>query len=432
MATRRSAFICTSLSVFAVFFLISILSVSNGWAETKKEGALKINDVIYQATGFGNTFMVTTSDGNVIIDTSNSRGATKHKAMLQAINSGPVKFIILTHAHGDHTGGLGLWKSEETKVIAQQDCVEFLHYTNRLAGFYARRAAAQFPQFAKILQQRLARYEQVGWPGNYDAKIPAAILFDDKYEFEYGGIKFELFHTPGETYDQLSVWLPQYKVVHVADNFYDSFPNLYTLRGTKPRWALDFAESLNKVMSWEPEILIRGHGKPIYGREEIKKRLTQYRNAVLYVHDATVKGMNEGKDVFTLMQEIKLPPELDVGERYGKVIWSVRGIYEGYAGWFNGNPSTMYELPIASIYPEIVALAGGANTVAKTATDLIGKGDYIRGLLLTDIALVADPDNQSALDARLKALKMLKQNSKNRIESAWLGHGIRLIEVRSK
>ena len=59
-----------------------------------------------------------------------------------------------------------------------------------------------------------------------------------------------------------------------------------------------------------------------------------------YVNDATVAGMNEGKDVYTLMREIQLPDELAVGEGYGKVSWGVRSIWEGYAGWFHARSTT--------------------------------------------------------------------------------------------
>jgi alkyl sulfatase BDS1-like metallo-beta-lactamase superfamily hydrolase len=93
------------------------------------------------------------------------------------------------------------------------------------------------------------------------------------------------------------------------------------------------------------------------GNAEITKRLTRYRDAIQYVHDETVKGMNAGKDVWTLMREIKLPPALDIGESYGKLSWSVRGIYEGYVGWFDLNPATMYETPAAAVYPDVVKLA---------------------------------------------------------------------------
>jgi len=84
-------------------------------------GILKINDAVYQASGFGNTFMVVTDEGNVIIDTSLVLSANAHKRALQAIDDGPVKYIILTHGHPDHIGGVGVWKEAETEVIAQEN-----------------------------------------------------------------------------------------------------------------------------------------------------------------------------------------------------------------------------------------------------------------------------------------------------------------------
>ena len=97
-------------------------------------------------------------------------------------------------------------------------------------------------------------------------------------------------------------------------------------------------------------------------------QLTRYRDAILYVHDTTVKGMNEGKSVLTLMQEIKLPPALDIGESYGKLSWSVRGIYEGYVGWYDGNVSTMFGPPSQG-YAEVVKLAGGLHEPARHVRD---------------------------------------------------------------
>src|SRR5215813_3502372 len=263
---------------------------------------IKVNEAIYQAVGFGNTFMVTTSEGNVIIDTSNPIAAPHHVKLLKAENAGPIKYIILTHGHGDHTGGLSLWKQPDTKVIAQRNQVEFLNYQARLGGFFALRNAAQFSLPAPSTPP--------AWPGNYGARIEANILFDDKYEFTLGGVKFQIFSTPGETPDHLTVWIPQYKAAFTGDNYYESFPNMYTLRGTEPRWALDYINSLNKVMALGPEILLPSHGRPVIGGALISKTLTRYRDAILYVHDAVVHGMNAGKDVYTLMREIKLPAEL--------------------------------------------------------------------------------------------------------------------------
>ncbi len=385
---------------------------------------VKIADHIYEAYGFGNTFLVETDEGNVIIDTSIAFTAPRHKQLLSAVNDKPVKYIILTHGHGDHTGGVRLWKQEGTEVIAQKNFVEFQHYQTRLRGFFAKRNAAQFPRLAQAGGSLAGGGAADPSPGNYAADIQATILFDDTYTFELGGLTFELYHTPGETYDHLTVWIPQLKAAFTGDNYYTSFPNLYTLRGTETRFALDYVNSLNKVLDLKPEVLLPSHGEAIHGNADITKKLTQYRDAILYVHDATVRGLNEGKDVFTLMQEIKLPPELDVGEGYGTIAWSVRGIYEGYIGWFDGNPSTMFETPEKAIYPDLVEMAGGPEAVAAKAEELRQAGRLQEALHMADAALAADPENLTALKARLAAYEALRGKSRNSNEAGWLDYGI--------
>lgn len=379
--------------------------------------AFKVRDNIFVAYGFGNTMMVTTRDGNVIIDTSLVTQAPRHVRLLKAESPAPVKYIILTHAHGDHAGGVGLWKETGTQLIAQKNHTEFVNYQVRLSGFYAARNAAQFA---------LAVPRPQSWAGNYGAKIEATTLFDDRFDFTLGGVKFEVYATPGETPDHLTVWIPEYKVAFTGDNYYDSFPNIYTLRGTRERPALDYVNSLNKVLSLKPEIVIPSHGVPIIGSTEVVKRLTRYRDAIQYVHDETIKGMNAGKSVWALMQEVKLPKDLDIGESYGKLSWSVRGIYEGYVGWFDLNPVTMYELPVTVVYSDVVKLAGGADAVAKLAMERAQSGRSIEALHLSDIALAADGKNKGALEARLKALEVLRNQCKNTNERGWLDHGIKL------
>jgi alkyl sulfatase BDS1-like metallo-beta-lactamase superfamily hydrolase len=379
----------TSIAAFAQLGADPLTPMREG---LDRKEAVNITENIYQAVGFGNTFLVTTPAGNVIIDTSNVLTANLHVKLLKARNAGPVKYIILTHGHGDHTGGVALWKEPGTEVIAHKNQIEFLNYQERLNRFFALRNSAQFV---------FPRPAAMPWPGDEGAKQLATILFDDKYEFALGGLKFEIFSTPGETPDHLSVWIPQWKAAFTGDNFYASFPNIYTLRGTEPRMALDYVHSLDK-----------------------------YRDAILYVHDAVVRGMNDGKDVFTLMREIKLPSNLDVGESYGKLTWSIRGIYEGYAGWFDLNPATMYEAPPSSPYADLVKLAGGPDPVVARALEVLQKGQASEALRLTDAALAADAGHRGALEARLRVLEYLRDQSKNSNERGWLEYSIR--ETKAK
>lgn len=379
---------------------------------------VQVTDNIHYAPGFGNTFLVTTTEGNVVIDTSLAAMAGRAKQQLQKISDAPVHSIILTHGHSDHTGGVRLWKEEGTEVIAQRNFVAFAEYQQRLAPFFAARNAAQFGLSSNAADVERASRQQL-------AQAEPTILFDDRYEFELGGISFVCLSMPGETYDHLAVWLPQSKAAFVGDNFYASFPNIYTLRGTKPRWALDYVASINRILELEPEILLPSHGAPIQGKDKITTALMRYRDAVQYVHDATVEGMNQGKDVYTLMREIELPAELDLGELYGKVSWSVRGIYEGYVGWFDGNPATMYQIPPSDTYPDLVELAGGADRIAQRAAELLEGGEPIRALHLSEVALSAGTKNQRALKVQIAALKVAREKSRNFLERSWLGHGIR-------
>jgi alkyl sulfatase BDS1-like metallo-beta-lactamase superfamily hydrolase len=385
--------------------------------------AVKITDSIYMAPTGSNVYLIMTPEGNVVIDTAPERDAQAAKDLLTAISRATVKYIILTHGHADHIGGIGLWKQPGTQIIAQRNYVELVDYVARLEGFFAPRNAVAF--------NRPVRVPGV-WAGNYGATIDPTILFDEKYEFTLGGVTFELFSTPGETPDHLTVWLPDSKIAFIGDNYSGagipepmSFPNIYAIRGTKPRPALDWIKSIDTVLALKPEVVLNGHGDPIFGQAEITSRLTRFRDAIQYVHDETVKGMNAGKDVYTLMQEVKLPASYNLSEVFGKVSWSVRGIYDGYAGWFDGNPSSMYETPPSAVYPDLVKLAGGPERVSQLALERLQAGNPVGALQLTDVALAFDPRNAPALNVRIKALEKLEEHCENFVEDGWLQYGIR-------
>jgi alkyl sulfatase BDS1-like metallo-beta-lactamase superfamily hydrolase len=124
------------------------------------------------------------------------------------------------------------------------------------------------------------------------------------------------------------------------------------------------------------------------------------------------------------MDEIRLPPELEQNEIYGSVGWTVRGICDGYVGWFDGNPSNMSSTPASAVYAEVVELAGGPEVIANRAGQLVEDGDFYRALYMADFALEADPDNRTALLAKRAALADLLVASVNLNEQGWLNAGI--------
>ena len=139
------------------------------------------------------------------------------------------------------------------------------------------------------------------------------------------------------------MWLPDERVCLCGNVFgalFGHIPNLVTMRGDRYRDAHTFIESVETVRRLRPEVLLTGHFDPIVGADVIDEELVRLRDAVLFVHDRTVEGMNDGIDVQTLMRDIVLPPELEVGQGYGKVSWDVRAIWETYAGWFHHDSTT--------------------------------------------------------------------------------------------
>jgi alkyl sulfatase BDS1-like metallo-beta-lactamase superfamily hydrolase len=202
-----------------------------------------------------------------------------------------------------------------------------------------------------------------------------------------------------------------------------------TIRGDRHRDALRYVETLDRLIALEADTLMVGHFDPVVGRALIRDELTRMRAAVLHVHDAVVAAMNAGKDVHTAMREIALPPELEVGQGYGKVPWSARAIWETYQGWFHGRSTTeLYDTPYWSVHAELAALAGGPDAVAAAAKRKAETAP-VEALHLAEVALAADPKHGGALDAALAAHRALLAKSVNFWETRWLENEIRKLEA---
>ena len=192
------------------------------------------------------------------------------------------------------------------------------------------------------------------------------------------------------------------------------------------------------MLALEPEMLLPGHGGPVVGKETIREELTRLRDAVRYVHDETVKGMNHGKDVHTLMREIQLPPELEVGEGYGKVSWSVRAIWENYAGWFHhGSTTELYDVPTKAVHPDLVELAGGVDAITKRAAAKLEAGEPVEAIHLAEVVLSEVPDDVAALEVMIAAHEKLETESENFWLTQWLRkqlaeHRTRLAAAKAK
>ena len=383
----------------------------------------QVADNVYYATGVGNTIMITTQEGNVIFDTGLVLQVARQLQALKEVSDAPVRYIVLSHSHADHIGGTRFWQEEGTEIIAHGDFLEEQRYLSELEPYQYGRNRTLFP-WMPAWEDRpdiaMMRY------GGIEPTITVPDW--ENYSFTLGGVEFQVIGTPGaEGADNAVLWLPQQKILFSGDFFgpqFPQFPNVFTMRGEKIRKPMEYVKSLDLLLALEPEIVVPSHLNPTVGAQQIQADMRRIRDAVQYVHDATVAGMNAGKSVYQLMQEIQLPPDLDLVQKHGKVDWAVRSIWDYYASWFHFESTTeLYPVPARDVYADLAA-AAGTEPLLSLATNYLAQGEPVKTLHVVEVTLAAEPGNKAALGLRQQALQQLLQRAQegvsNDYEIYWL------------
>ncbi len=379
---------------------------------------------IHIAIGFGiaNSIMVEGDNGNIIIDASDSvYEAAQIYTNFKKLNPNPVKAIIYTHNHGDHTFGAAYYLSvqeEKPKIIAHET-TDF--YMQRILGIINPIISTRSTRmFGTALPEEDVINVGIGKSLNV-SKSPFGYLkpdttFSDELKLQISGINIELYHAPGETNDQLFVWLPDHKSLMPGDNIYKTFPNLYTIRGTTHRDVMGWVNSLDKMLSLNPEYIFPSHTKPIIGND-ISSTLTLYRDAIQFVHDQTVRLMNEGYYPDQIIEMIELPNSIQespfLSEFYGTVRWSVKSIFNGYLGWFNGNPTELDPLPRKKEAQMLAELVGGEEKLLFALKNAVNSNEMQWALELSDKLLALEYKSQEVKSLRYQALTYIGLRSSN-------------------
>ncbi len=390
-------------------------------------GAPRVEEVspgVFLAIGWdlANTVLIQTDAGRVVIDAgmSPARAGVVREA-LDAVSQGPILAVIYTHSHIDHVGGASVWVEEGTEIWA----------TDAFTGHF-------FTQYSVLLPAQSARGAHQFGVDVPDAALPCSALgrradltaalengarlpthtFSDAQTLTLGGRTLQLIEAHGETHDQLLVWLPDAGVLLPGDNWYRAYPNLYTLRGTRPRPVDDWIASLDGMRRLDPEILLPSHTAPVIGRAAVREELRDYRDGIQWVRDTVVRGANAGDDLDAITAAAALPPHLAavpaLGELYGQVDWSARAIYTNELGWFDEHPEALYPLPPDDEARRMIALMGGAEAVLAEARAADDPRWALRLLALLDAAGQPQPD-QTAV-----ALTALAERTENTNGRAWL------------
>ena len=382
---------------------------------------IQLADNVYMAFGFAasNVYMIVGDDGFVIIDTTETTAAaTNILAEFRKITDLPVKTIILTHSHRDHVSGASVFAGDDNPEVITSDCDSNDPLIDKMLH----------PRAIKAMQARTKRQFGIGLsypdeiigigvgPGDRPLQgmgagiLPATRLIPEQgAELTLSGIDLQLVMAPGETPDHMVVWYPEKKVLFCGDNFYRSFPNLYAIRGTIYREFDVWADTMDQLMAFAPEVLAPGHTKPLFGLEAIKEVLTDYRDAIRHVVTETRNGMDAGLTIDQLAHRVTLPPELAekpyLREYYGRVAFAVRAYFVGTMGWFDGNPTSLNPLSPEDEASRMIRLAGGAAAVWQEIDKARGDGEHQWALQLLDRLIHAGADIARAQQAKAAALR---------------------------
>ncbi len=385
---------------------------------------IKVTDRVYCAAGYAlaNVIYVITDKSVVVFGTTESLASTRATFEdFRKVSQLPVSYII--YPQFNLVTGAKTFQGKTTKVIAQKSLVQELDKYRQMRAYNRRINILQSGALLSPTQRLITtaiNFKSEGMTEQQESGyIPPDILVDEKYSFEEGGVRFELYHTKGQTFDQLALWLPQEQVLLPADLFYNSFPMLSNpLKPDRP--VLEWAKSVEMVRQLQPAYMIPSHELPLKGRAEVDSALSNYAKAIRYVHDETVKGINQGLTLEQTRQQVRLPDELArieyLKSYYGQVKWAVNGIYRQYTGWYDFNPSHLNPGPVSEFHRALVEASGGSVSLVKRSQKALHDNQPQLALEITDIILDAEPNNSEAKALQVEALEKLAKETINLVE----------------
>jgi alkyl sulfatase BDS1-like metallo-beta-lactamase superfamily hydrolase len=398
---------------------------------------LEVTGGVQLAIGYhlGSVIRVTTPEGAVIIDsTGGTANAVAARDDLQRHSKAETRYLIYTHCHRDHCGGAEPFTCEQTEaVVAQALLPELWERDTECLGPWHRRIRAWQRGIAGPLRTDASAGNLHGTSDVADQSyIAPSITFDKELDLEIGGLTFHLEHTQGETRDHLLVWIPQLKTLCPGDLFYSAFPNLST-PAIGPRPVQGWIRSLERFLELGAEHLVPSHTLPVSGRENVRDVVTNYRDAISFVWDESMRAMNDGLSVHEAARSITLPEHLGrlpyLAERYGTVAWGVRAVYDQLTGWYDGDPAHLDPLPRTYLDRELVKLAGAEAMVVR-AEQLHDQGEHQLALELVSVVVDADPRHERANQLQIEVCQSLAADATSINQIGFYTSGVRMAEAR--
>jgi alkyl sulfatase BDS1-like metallo-beta-lactamase superfamily hydrolase len=351
-------------------------------------GLFKVTDGVYQVRGYdlSNMSIIESDSGWILVDPLTAR-ETASRALLFAqkhLGKKPIKAILFTHSHIDHFGGVQgilqhLTEDEkiELRIIAPEGFEEEATSENIIAGTAMSRRAMFM--YGKNLARSERGHIDTGLGkgpafGTFGIAAPTELINHDNTNMKIDGVPFEFQIVSGsEAPAEFTFYLPKQKAFCGAEMLSRNMHNLYTLRGAKVRdarlWSSLIEEA--RIKFADADIYFASHHWPLWGKDKINNFLSVQRDTYKFIHDQSVRMLNQGLTPNEIAEQITLPESLNKAFHnqgyYGTVKHNSRAVYQKYIGWYTGNPSQLDALPEIESATRYVDMMGGADSILDKA-----------------------------------------------------------------
>lgn len=382
-----------------------------------KQGLYEVVEGIYQVRGLdlSNITFVEGDTGIIVIDPLVCTETAAAALDLYRRHRGhrEVRAVIYTHSHVDHFGGvLGVTSAADVAagkvaVLAPEGFVAHAIQENVYAGTAMARRAAYM--YGTTLQR--GPHGQVGCglgqapsTGEVAIVVPTVDISTTGETHILDGVEIEFQMAPGtEAPAEMHFYFPKFRALCMAENATHNLHNLLTLRGALVRdphaWAGYLTEAIDTFAD-RAEVVFASHHWPTWGRDRIVEYLSLQRDLYAYLHDQTLRQLNQGRTGIEIAEDFPMPPALAKAWHthgyYGSVNHNVKAIYQRYMGWFDGNPARLWQHPPEASGPRYVAAMGGMDRVLEIAREAFNVGDFRWAATLLDHAIFTDSEHEAA------------------------------------